>query len=968
QVLRRESPRNEMYNIVVASPELWRPREPSPAADDSSASSGIAADDDDLLGAPPPELDAANEFVDEEAHILMPDDTTPLHAFRGQFAALRAEPCSEEVWSRFVALVDEMTAEAAVIVKLPVRSDGRSSGNRTAIDPGDAKAIQSLYRRNRRRAVRLILSGEGQSCEVAVPLVEEHFRRVWAPSTCDTDIFPQVDGRDPVPMGPFQCADVSKRLGKFENTAPGDDGLTYRHWKKLDPECTVLTEVVNMCLRYKRVPPAWKKAVTVLIYKKGAKEDLGNWRPISLSRTLYKLYVGCVANRLTAWLTTNRVLSQCQKGFLPADGAFEHVHTLNRVLEKARTHAADKCVAWLDVSNAFGAIPHPALEAAIQSSGAGADFLEAVRDIYDGASSSVSVAGGMTADIPVRSGIKQGCPLSGLLFIMAIDPVVALLQGESADHKVLAFADDLCLVANSTTELQVSIDAAHHGLSKLGLQLNAAKCASLHISGRRPVGVRDTRFLLQGSPLRPLAEGEAATFLGAQVGFNIVPPLSTLAEIIDIGLRIARSMLAPWQRIDALKTFFYPSTVHLQRLGVFPKTDWARVDSILRPEIKKTFYLPQEASGEYLYGSTKRGCCGIRVLAEDSDIAAVDSAFKLFTSPDQRVAEDAAEHAEEVTKRRISKEPSIHEVGAYLSGEDEGVFREARGTGVASVWSRARNASKRLNVKWSLDGAPSVTHEGTVMGRKQRRAVMRTIRDTLRLKRSDALIAKPDQGRAVECVAAHAASSHFLREGDFTRFADWRFVHRARLNLVPLNGSSSWRAGDRRCRRCGYNTESLSHVVDHCMRYTALYLARHNAIVTRIKKAASTKFEVLSENQALGDQGLRPDLVLKKGPNIYVVDVTVPFDNRMEAFKAAAAIKNEKYEQLRVDLAAQHRCDAVVVPFIVGALGSWDPANDGFMRVLCSRSYANLMRKLCVSETISITRDIYIEHLSGVRQ
>ncbi|KAF0730156.1 Retrovirus-related Pol polyprotein from type-2 retrotransposable element R2DM [Aphis craccivora] len=88
------------------------------------------------------------------------------------------------------------------------------------------------------------------------------------------------------------------------------------------------------------------------------------------------------------------------------------------------------------------------------------------------------------------------------------------------------------------------------------------------------------------------------------------------------------------------------------------------------------------------------------------------------------------------------------------------------------------------------------------------------------------------------------------------------------------------------------------------MRYTALYLARHNAIVARIKKAASAKFEDLSENQALGDQGLRPDLVLKKGPNIYVVDVTVPFDNRMEAFKAAAAVKTEKYEQLRVDLAA----------------------------------------------------------------
>ncbi|XP_060856705.1 uncharacterized protein LOC132934417 [Metopolophium dirhodum] len=466
-------------------------------------------------------------------------------------------------------------------------------------------------------------------------------------------------------------------------------------------------------------------------------------------------------------------------------------------------------------------------------------------------------------------------------------------------------------------------------------------------------------------PLRPLAEGEATTFFGAQVDFNAVPPLSTLAEIIAIGLRIARSKLAPWQWIDALKTFFYPSTVHLQRLGTFPKTEWARVDKILRPEIKATLYLPQEALGEYLYRSTKRGCCGIRILAEsseiaavdsgfklvtspdlrvasdaadhrgccgirilaeDSDIAAVDSGFKLVTSPDLRVASDAADHVQEVTRWRISKDPSIQEVASYLSGEDEGVFRVVRGSGVTSVWSRARNVSKRLGVKWSLDGAPSIAHKGTVLGGKHRRAVMRTVRDTLRLKRSDALIVNPDQGRAVECVAAHSVSSHFLRDGDFTWSADWRFVHRTRLNIVPLNGSSSWQAGDRRCRRCEYINESLSHVVDHCMRYTVLYMARHNSIVARIKKAASTRFEVFSENQVLGNQGLRPDFVLKKGPNIFIVDVTVPFDN-------AAAEKKEKYVRLWAELALQHGCEAVVVPFVVGALGSWDPANEPFMSV-----------------------------------
>ncbi|CAI6359588.1 unnamed protein product [Macrosiphum euphorbiae] len=550
---------------------------------------------------------------------------------------------------------------------------------------------------------------------------------------------------------------------------------------------------------------------------------------------------------------------------------------------------------------------------------------------------------------------------------MAVDPVVSALQGTDAGHRVLAFADDLCLLADNAPDLQSKINDAREGLERLGLSINASKCASLHLSGRTPVGVRDSIFRISGVPMKPLAEGDAAAFLGAQVGFHVIPHKSTLADIIDLGLKLARSKLAPWQRIDALKTFFFPSAVHLQRMGTYSKSDWKTVDEILRPEIKATLNLPQEASNEYLYGSTLRGCCGITKLAEDSDIAAVDSAFKLLTSPDGRVTREAVDHVRDVTRRRIGRIPSNSEVGSYLSGENEGPFRETRGGGVASVWSRARNASGRLAASWSLDGPPSITHAGTTMRAKQRREVMKTMRDHFRAVRGTTLIEKPDQGRAMECVAAHAASNHFLRAGDFCRFADWRFVHRARLNLVPLNGSSSWRTGDRRCRRCGNNIESLAHVVNHCMRYTSLFMARHNSLVARLKKAADGKFEVVSENQAIGAQRLRPDLILRRGTTTLIIDTTVPFVNRMKAFEEAADEKRAKYEELRKEIAAEHPGEVTVFPFIVGSLGSWDPANDVLVRQLCSRAYAKLMRKLCVSKVIGYTRDVYTEHISGVR-
>lgn len=255
------------------------------------------------------------------------------------------------------------------------------------------------------------------------------------------------------------------------------------------------------------------------------------------------------------------------------------------------------------------------------------------------------------------------------------------------------------------------------------------------------------------------------------------------------------------------------------------------------------------------------------------------------------------------------------------------------------MWSRARNASGRLSVGWAMDGPAAINHNGTTLRAKQRRGVMKTIRESLRLARSQTLISKPDLGRAMECVAAHAASTHFNRNGDFCRFANWRFVHRARLNLVQLNGSSSWRTGDRRCRRCGHTTESLAHVVNHCMRYTSLYMARHNAIVARIKKAVEGKYEILAENQAMGSQRLRPDLVIRRGTDTMIIDVTYPFGNRMKSLEESASLKKAKYEELRKKLLNKYPGEANVVPFVVGSLGSWDLANDPFVRRICSRKY-----------------------------
>ena len=94
-------------------------------------------------------------------------------------------------------------------------------------------------------------------------------------------------------------AEVAAKLRSAANMAPGADRVEYAHLKRIDPSAKILAPMFNTCLRAHNVPDLWKKAVTVLIHKKGDPADISNFRPIALMSCIYKLLMGIVAKRLT---------------------------------------------------------------------------------------------------------------------------------------------------------------------------------------------------------------------------------------------------------------------------------------------------------------------------------------------------------------------------------------------------------------------------------------------------------------------------------------------------------------------------------------------------------------------------------------------------------------------------------------------------------------------------------------------
>ncbi|GIY63746.1 retrovirus-related Pol polyprotein from type-1 retrotransposable element R2 [Caerostris darwini] len=221
--------------------------------------------------------------------------------------------------------------------------------------------------------------------------------------------------------------------------------------------------------------------------------------------------------------------------------------------------------------------------------------------------------------------------------------------------------------------------------------------------------------------------------------------------------------------------------------------------------------------------------------------------------------------------------------------------------------------------------------------------------------------------RRVPCLWKRSTTILIPKGGDPELLSNWRFgVSLSLEHRAPEWCQALAKDVDKRCRRCGFQQESLAHV-HHCHSFSHAWQLRHNAIVDRLHKALLTKGEVLSANTAVLGTPIRPDLVFKKGREIFLIDVTCPFEYRKTVFDSARARKLAHYEPL-LPLYHAQGLQPHVVPILVGALGSWDPQNDSFLRRFMSRSYLNTFRRLCVSDTIKWSRDIYVEFLTGHKQ
>ena len=131
----------------------------------------------------------------------------------------------------------------------------------------------------------------------------------------------------PFNTSPIKPHDIRSILQKSNKTsAPGPDGITYMTLLKLESTHHILATFFNKVLESGTHPSSWGESVVKLLHKKGDTTDPTKFRMIALTGCIGKTYHLILSERLTTFLTRNKLIDPTlQKAFLPGiNGCIEH--------------------------------------------------------------------------------------------------------------------------------------------------------------------------------------------------------------------------------------------------------------------------------------------------------------------------------------------------------------------------------------------------------------------------------------------------------------------------------------------------------------------------------------------------------------------------------------------------------------------------------------------------------------------
>ena len=367
--------------------------------------------------------------------------------------------------------------------------------------------------------------------------------------------------------------ECGKALAELPNgKSPGSDGLSADFYKFFWPD---VKDLIFECFEYAftigELSIDQKRSIITLL-PKGNKDtrELKNWRPISLLNTDYKILAKLLANRLHKTLPT--IISEDQSGYIKGRYIGENIRTIVDLIDITKHKINPGVILFLDFEKAFDSVSWDFLFKVLKRFNFGDVFITWIKILYCNPCASIINNGYTTKTFELSRGIRQGCPISALLFILIVE-IMAINIKRDEDIKgininenkqifISQLADDTSLFLKDNKSLKRAFKILEHLRKCSGLRLNMDKTKALLLGSYNNLNIDQYGIANVKDTIK---------VLGINIGKN---PQLIISDTFNERIKKLKTLLNMWRarnisikgkitllRTKAMPLMLYPATI-----------------------------------------------------------------------------------------------------------------------------------------------------------------------------------------------------------------------------------------------------------------------------------------------------------------------------------------------------------------------------------------------------------------------
>ena len=197
-----------------------------------------------------------------------------------------------------------------------------------------------------------------------------------------------------------------------------------------------------------KIPQVYKEQFITPVYKKGNKTEPANYRPVSLTSHVIKVFERIIRKNLVDFLEKNNLFSSKQHGFRKGRSCLTQLLQHMDFLFQNYLDNSETDVIYLDYAKAFDKVDHSILLEKMKAYGIEGKVYTWIEQFLCGRTQTVIVDGKKSVTLPVLSGVPQGTVLGPILFLLYVND----LETKIKNSKMSSFADDTRISKKISTQ------------------------------------------------------------------------------------------------------------------------------------------------------------------------------------------------------------------------------------------------------------------------------------------------------------------------------------------------------------------------------------------------------------------------------------------------------------------------------------------------------------------------------------